>query len=46
MAKDRTNRGGRRIRAGTKPDSLAEKMQIKFLKKRGYCLKSESVKVL
>lgn len=26
MAKDGTNRGGRRVRAGTKPDALADKI--------------------
>ena len=29
MAKDGTNRGGRRVRAGTKPDALVEKIADK-----------------
>ena len=28
MAKDGTNRGGRRVKAGSKPDSLADKMKL------------------
>ena len=29
MAKDGTNRGGRRVRAGTKPDALSDKIADK-----------------
>ena len=28
MAKDGTNRGGRRVKAGSKPDSLTDKMKL------------------